>query len=78
MNPDIRVVARAPSGEHGLSLAGSGADEVVQPEFEAGLEFVRRVLRWQGVSARETTALVSWRRTAFYEPARVVTAEEEG
>jgi CPA2 family monovalent cation:H+ antiporter-2 len=77
MNPDIRVVARAPSGEHGLSLSVSGADEVVQPEFEAGLEFVRRVLRWQGVSARETTALVSRRRTAFYEPGRVVTPVEE-
>jgi CPA2 family monovalent cation:H+ antiporter-2 len=77
MNPDIRVVARAPSGEHGVSLAGSGADEVVQPEFEAGLEFVRRVLRWQGVSARETTALVSRRRTTFYEPGRVVAHVEE-
>jgi CPA2 family monovalent cation:H+ antiporter-2 len=77
MNPDIRVVARAPSGEHGISLSGSGADEVVQPEFEAGLEFVRRVLRWQGVSAREATALVSRRRTAFYEPGRVIAPVDE-
>jgi CPA2 family monovalent cation:H+ antiporter-2 len=78
MNPDIRVVARAPSSEHGESLAGSGAHEVVQPEFEAGLEFVRRVLRWQGVSMRETSAFLSRRRTAFYEPTRVVAPTEEG
>jgi CPA2 family monovalent cation:H+ antiporter-2 len=77
MNPDIRVVARAPSGEQGESLAGSGADEVVQPEFEAGLEFVRRVLRWQGVSLQETTAVLSRRRTAFYEPHREIAPVDE-
>ncbi|MEA2512242.1 MAG: monovalent cation:H+ antiporter-2, family [Thermomicrobiales bacterium] len=77
MNPDIRVVARAPSGDEGESLSGTGADEVVQPEFEAGMEFVRRVLRWQGVSLQETTALLARRRTAFYEPGRSVSPTDE-
>lgn len=78
LNPDIRVIARAPSSEHGESLSDTGANEVVQPEFEAGLEFVRKVLRWQGVSVQETTAILSRRRTAFYEPTRVVAPTEEG
>jgi hypothetical protein len=39
----------------------------VQPEFEAGLEFVRHVLRRQGVSSRETQALVGRRRATFYQ-----------
>ena len=55
------------SGEVG-TLRGAGADEVVQPEFEAGLEFVRHVLRRHGVSARETTAILGRRRAAFYWP----------
>ncbi len=77
MNPDIRVVARAPGGDEGESLAWIGADEVVQPEFEAGLEFVRRVLRWQGVSLQETTALLTRRRTAFYQPDHAILPNEE-
>jgi monovalent cation:H+ antiporter-2, CPA2 family len=72
MNPDIRVVARAPTGDASYSLSVLGADEVVQPEFEAGMEFVRRVLRWQGVSSQETTAFLARRRTAFYEPDRAI------
>jgi len=72
MNPDIRVVARAPTGDASNSLSLLGADEVVQPEFEAGMEFVRRVLRWQGVSLQETTTFLARRRTAFYEPDREV------
>jgi hypothetical protein len=44
----------------------AGAEEVVQPEFEAGLEFVRRVLRWHGVSAQETRIILDHRRAVFY------------
>ena len=41
----------------------------MQPEFEAGLEFVRHVLRRQGVSNAETSALLARRRADFYEAA---------
>jgi voltage-gated potassium channel Kch len=47
-------------------LRQAGASEIVQPEFEAGLEFVRHVLRRQGVSSRETQSLVNRRRSQFY------------
>ncbi len=42
-------------------------NEIVQPEFEAGLECIRYVMRRYGVSAQETNALVGRRRTAHYQ-----------
>jgi CPA2 family monovalent cation:H+ antiporter-2 len=66
LNPGIRIIARSAGGAERDTLDEAGADEVVQPEFEAGLEFVRRVLRWHGVSSKETGALVTRRRAVFY------------
>lgn len=66
LNPDIDVVTRA-SGAEGIEvLRRAGSGEVVQPEFEAGLEFVRHVLRRQGVSAREAELFITRRRAVFY------------
>ncbi|CAA9578958.1 MAG: Inner membrane protein, KefB/KefC family [uncultured Thermomicrobiales bacterium] len=66
LNPGIHVIARATAGGEVGPLAEAGADEVVQPEFEAGLEFARQVLRWHDVDAGEVTAAIGRRRTAFY------------
>ena len=49
LNPAIHVIVRAPGTGDVSGLSARGADEVVQPEFEAGLEFVRQVLGWQGI-----------------------------
>ncbi|MEJ7838346.1 MAG: cation:proton antiporter, partial [Thermomicrobiales bacterium] len=66
LNPGVDIITRATQlGEVG-ELRDSGASEIVQPEFEAGLEFVRHVLRRQGVSGRETQTAVNRRRTLFY------------
>ena len=74
LNPSIDVVTRAAAGDEVEILRQAGVNEVVQPEFEAGLEFVRHVLRRQGVSAREATMMLTRRRSAFYgligEPGR--------
>ena len=67
LNPDIDVVTRAQARDEVDYLRTAGADEVVQPEFEAGLEFIRHVLRRQGVSNAETSALLARRRADFYE-----------
>ncbi len=69
LNPHIDVVTRAQARDEVDYLRAAGADEVVQPEFEAGLEFVRHVLRRQGVSNAETSALLARRRADFYEAA---------
>jgi CPA2 family monovalent cation:H+ antiporter-2 len=68
LNPNIRVIARATTGGELGILGEAGAGEVVQPEFEAGLEFVRQVLRWHGIAATETEIIVAGRRRAFYGP----------
>jgi CPA2 family monovalent cation:H+ antiporter-2 len=66
LNPSVDIVTRAALGDEVDVLRHAGANEVVQPEFEAGLEFVRHVLRRQGVSARETTLILTRRRADFY------------
>jgi hypothetical protein len=50
-------------------LRADGASEVVQPEFEAGQEFARFVLRRMGISARELEMASARRRSRFYEQA---------
>jgi CPA2 family monovalent cation:H+ antiporter-2 len=66
MNPGVDITTRANSFAEVEELRESGATEIVQPEFEAGLEFVRHVLRRQGVSSREAQSLVNRRRAQFY------------
>jgi CPA2 family monovalent cation:H+ antiporter-2 len=66
INPAIDITTRANNFGEVEELRQAGASEIVQPEFEAGLEFVRHVLRRQGVSSRETQSLVNRRRSQFY------------
>src|ERR671911_138692 len=66
LNPTIHVIVRAPGTGDVSGLSARGADEVVQPEFEAGLEFVRQVLGWQGIDVEMTDDLVSERRQTVY------------
>ncbi len=67
LNPSIDIVARASEQGEIAMLHADGASEVVQPEFEAGQEFTRYVLRRMGVSARELDMASSRRRSRFYE-----------
>lgn len=67
VNPSIAIFTRAQSAARVDFLRTAGADEIVQPEFEAGLECVRYVMRKYGVSAQETNALVARRRAAHYQ-----------
>lgn len=67
LNPSMSVITRATREDEVELMREAGADEVVQPEFEAGLEFVRHILRRHGVPAREVTAILGRRRTGFYQ-----------
>jgi CPA2 family monovalent cation:H+ antiporter-2 len=67
LNPGIDIVARASVRSEVAMLREDGATEVVQPEFEAGQEFTRFVLRRMGISARELEMASSRRRARFYE-----------
>lgn len=70
LNPDADILTRANIHDDVVELMDVGATETVQPEFEAGQEFVRYVLRRQGVSVRETEALIRARRASFYRDGR--------
>jgi CPA2 family monovalent cation:H+ antiporter-2 len=67
VNPSISIVSRAQASSEVEMLREAGANEIVQPEFEAGLECVRVVLRRYGVSAQETNAAITYRRTQHYQ-----------
>ncbi|HBY44699.1 MAG TPA: hypothetical protein DEG70_00380, partial [Chloroflexi bacterium] len=68
LNPRVDIVARARSREQMRRLRDLGADEIVQPEFEAGLELVRHVLHAHGLEQRQVAAIIQRRRSAYYEP----------
>jgi monovalent cation:H+ antiporter-2, CPA2 family len=67
LGPRLRILARAQRGEDVELLRRAGADVVIQPEFEAGVEVIRHALQRYGVMGAELDHLISGRRRAFYE-----------
>ena len=65
LNPRIDIVARS-TGDGLALLRRAGASEVVDPEFEASLEFVRHVLHRFGIDGREIGALQTRWRSDYY------------
>jgi CPA2 family monovalent cation:H+ antiporter-2 len=65
-NPAVDIVVRGSGVETHALLRELGAREVVDPEFEASLEFVRHVLHRFGLDAREIAALQQARRSEHY------------
>jgi CPA2 family monovalent cation:H+ antiporter-2 len=65
LNPRIDIVARS-VGDSIALLRRAGASEVVDPEFETSLEFVRHALHRFGVDAREISALQTRWRAEYY------------
>ncbi len=66
--PRLDIVARAADSLHVRRLQEAGATEVVQPEFEAGVEVIRHVMHRYGADDRELSHLLVRRRAAFYAP----------
>lgn len=66
ISPKLDVIVRGQSGDEHDVLLEEGATEVVHPEFEAGLEFVRHTLHRFGVDRVQIQALLSRRRRDFY------------
>jgi CPA2 family monovalent cation:H+ antiporter-2 len=64
-NASLDVVARGTPQTQQL-LRRAGSSEVVDPEFEASLEFVRHVLHRFGVDGREIAALQTRWRAEYY------------
>ncbi|MEE4311477.1 MAG: cation:proton antiporter [candidate division KSB1 bacterium] len=68
INPELRIVARAASIEHIKELHEHGVYEVVQPEFEAGLEFIRQALLHLDITNNEIFKFTDSVRRDMYAP----------
>ena len=68
LNEDVRIVARAMHEEQLKHLGEMGITEVVQPEFEAGLEMVRQVLLQFKVVPAEIRQFTDAVRGEMYAP----------
>lgn len=66
INPRLDIIARANTAGDIDRLRRAGATDVVQPEFEAGVEVVRHALRRYGVVGLELAHVAAGRRAAFY------------
>lgn len=64
--PRLDIVARAETADDIARLREAGATEVVQPEFEAGVEVIRHSLGRLGVSGTELQNITAGRRSSFY------------
>lgn len=72
LHPDLHIVARVESIELSHILHDHGVYEVVQPEFEAGLEIVRQALLHLQVPATEIYHFTDEIRHELYAPLRDV------
>lgn len=69
LNPRLFIVARASGVEEMRRLRKAGADAIVQPEFEAGVEVIRLALVRYGIFGLELDHVVAGRRHTFYRRA---------
>ncbi len=68
LNPALRMVARAEGLEQMRWLRDHGVDEVVQPEFEAGLEITRQALLRLGIAPAQILRFTDAVRQELYAP----------
>ena len=68
LNPELHIVARAARLRQVEALRGLGVYELVQPEFEAGLEMVRQTLIHFDISTTEIQRLSDTVRHELYQP----------
>lgn len=68
LNPTVHIVARAEGIEQMQALHDHGVYEVVQPEFEAGLEITRQALLHLNVPATDIQRFTDTIRRELYTP----------
>jgi CPA2 family monovalent cation:H+ antiporter-2 len=66
LNPSLTIITRAISRQELQVLRDAGADEVIQPEVEAGLECVRHLLQALGMPLGGVSSVVEASRTSQY------------
>ena len=66
MSKRLYIIARSTDTRATPHLQRAGADQVLQPEFETGLEIIRQVWRKYGVSSIETQSMIGGQRRRHY------------
>ena len=66
-NPKISVIARAFGRDDVLELYKAGVNEVIQPEFEGGIEMVRQALLQYSPDSASASRLISGLTAEFYD-----------
>jgi CPA2 family monovalent cation:H+ antiporter-2 len=77
IHPELHIVARASRLAQLEVLSALGIHEVVQPEFEAGIELVRQTLLHFDVPATEIERLSDRVRRELYQPLQTAHADAE-
>jgi CPA2 family monovalent cation:H+ antiporter-2 len=67
INPRLDIIARAGGPESHAALKQAGAADVVHPEFEGGMEFVRHALRRYGIDSIQIASALAKRRIDYYQ-----------
>jgi CPA2 family monovalent cation:H+ antiporter-2 len=67
-NPQLHIVARTEGIEQMKTLHNLGVSEIVQPEFEAGLEITRQALLYLNIPATEIFNFTDKIRQSLYAP----------
>jgi CPA2 family monovalent cation:H+ antiporter-2 len=75
LNPELHIVARAEAVEQLAALHEIGVYEIVQPEFEAGLEIARQALLHLDIPAPEVQRYTDGVRQDLYAPIYQVHSE---
>lgn len=68
INPDLHIVAKASGAEQMKTLHDNGVYEVVQPNFEAGLEITRQALLHLNIPTTEIYKFTDAVRKELYSP----------
>jgi len=68
LNPQLKIVARAENVEQMQILRKLGANEVIQPEFEAGLEVTRQTLLSLNIAPADIKRFTDQVRQESYAP----------
>jgi len=58
LNPDIKIISRIHQKEAISRLKTLGATYLIQPEFEAALSIIHRVLQFLGINKEEVTGKI--------------------
>lgn len=68
VNPKIQIITRAENREIMMALHQLGVNEIVQPQFEAGLEITRRALSFLKIPSHEIKRFTDEIRHELYAP----------